>query len=159
MTTDSKSQWKKSLIQSSPRETFYQLLKRHNRIAEEKIINIPSRDRKQKGGYMWKGDMEVTLVTGAIVGFTFYHFCYDDTGGDWYPSEEKFTNMWSPSLVPLGPEAGSERVDATWHAFYVGDHVYISKLKCFHEKCSGGQIITSIEDGSWKDNPDLWCIV
>lgn len=139
---------------------LYILLKENGRIQSERRTSGPYRSRGKAMGYMWEGEMEVTLNEGAKVTFHFWHHCHDDDGSDhWFPSDKELANMWRAKFVPVGPEANSKSVDACWHSFYVGDHIYVSKIGTFHGKRTEEEILAKIRDGSWKEDSDLWCIV
>lgn len=139
---------------------LYMLLKENGRIQSETRTSGPYRSREKAMGFMWEGELEVTLTEGAKVRFYFWHHCHDDDGSDeWFPSESMLNQMWRPKFVPIGPSADSKRVDASWHTFYVGDHIYVSKLGTFASARNKEDIIKTIEDGSWKDDADLWCII
>ena len=139
---------------------LYILLKENGRIHSEKITRCPCRSREKAMGYMWDGAMEVTLKEGAKVCFDFWHHCHDDDGSDsWVPSDKDLDHMWHPKFVPVGPEANSKLVDAYWYCFYVGEHIYVSKLGTFDGLLTKTEIIGKIKDGSWKEDSDLWCII
>jgi hypothetical protein len=141
-------------------KTLYQTLKEHNLILNEKYLVQPERIREKVMGFMWEGEIEVTLKDNLRTRFYFWHHCYNDNGESWYPSQTELDSFWTPRFVPKVNSESSELVDAAWHLFKVGTHFYISKIGTFSS--SGRlreEILKSIQDGTWAQDSDLWMLI
>ena len=147
-----------TIVHMASRKGLYALLKESNQIEKEELTGPLYRSREKATGYMWEGRMEVFLTNGTKVSFSLHHHFHCDIGGDWTPTEQELLYAWRPCFIPSTPEPGCKRVDAYWYSMYVGDHIYITATG-FFETDNKSELIESIENGTWEQNPDIWRIV
>lgn len=137
------------------------MLKNANLLTVEAYTQKPSRNREKAMGYMWQGEMKVATTNNLQFVFFFWHHCNNDTGGNWYPSQKELDSMWCLKFVPSERSPDAKLVDACWHCIYVGDHIYVSKkgFFAFDQNNRKDQIITSIQDDTWYEDPDVWLLI
>lgn len=140
-------------------KSLYSQFKDTNLIKSEKYLITPQRDREKACGFMWEGKMEVILQDDLRFVFFFWHHCYNDTGGSWYPSQLELDSFWGLKFVPATRIPMSELVDAYWHCIYFGTQVYITTTGFFLNDQYKDEIVRSIEIGTWYTNSDLWLLI
>ena len=140
-------------------KSLYISLKENGLIKEERYISEPSRRRAKTMGYMWAGELEVILSDGLRMIFFFCHHCHDDDGETWYPSQKELDSFWTPKFVPQEKSPEAILIDANWHLIYTGGKIYVSKIGFFSNKRNMEEVTKSIQDGTWIDDSDLWCLI
>lgn len=135
------------------------MLKEANLIKEEKYSMKPSRNREKAMGFMWQSEIKVTTKDDLHFEFFFWHHCHNDTGGNWYPSQEMLDSMWRDKWIPQERLPTAKLVDATWYRLYVGDHIYVSKKGFFTSDKRRDAIEESIIYGTWNQDEDLWLLI
>lgn len=140
-------------------KNLYILLKETNSISSEKYLCKPYRAREKQMGFMWEGKLEVKLQNHTQIIFSLWNHYDNDSGDNWYPSENEIASHWRPSFVPIEYSPGSKLVDADWHLLYVDCHVYVSKIGFFPEPNYKSHLIDIIKNNKWMDNPDIWRLI
>ena len=107
---------------------------------------------------MWGGELEVVLTDGTMLIFQLWHHFHDNDGDDWKPSPEELANAWDIKFVAVDKSEKNLQSSA-WHLFLVNGHYYVSKIGTFANARPQDKLIESIKDGSWKGDPDIWCLV
>lgn len=140
-------------------KTLYSIFNDKDLIREEMYMIPPRRTEKRLSGYIWEGELKVILKSGLKCIFSFRHHFYEDRNDGWRPRHCVLSLLWVPKFVPRSSLPPIRYVDASWHMIRVNDNFYISKIGMFYGVRDKEILINSIQNGSWKHDNDIWCLI
>lgn len=142
-------------------KTFYQRLVDSGLFKNEEYTSGPFREREKAMGFMWSGKKTIFLTDGRTFKFEMWHNFDEDPGTkDWKPTKEELDDAFFLKFINID----GELYDKSWHTIYYKDHYYGTK-KGFHglfgnkEKIARTEANQKIENGSWREDPDIYFVI
>lgn len=144
-------------------KSLYILLKENKLIKEEiydedDLEKLARHDIMNKG-YLWRGELKIITHEGLIFIFCTNHHCKEDIGGSWYPSQNELDEMWQSKFVPTSRSPDSKLSESFWHLLIYNNHAYISTQGTLNTNFSMRDFTNCLKNESWKQNPNIWCII